>query len=79
MGWSGSGISLIVHSSYGINLRHHLVPTLSASREVVTVAAFLCLDTHRSGGLHLELVHGGTGLGNVDLVASPFHQIIHLW
>ena len=48
----------------------------------MTVVALLQVDANLSGSLHLELVHSGTSLGDIDLVAlvrrsvSPFHQII---
>ena len=34
----------------------------------VSVVALLQIDTHLGGGFHLELIHSGAGLGNVDLV-----------
>ena len=49
----------------------------------MAVVAFLQVDADLGGGLHLELVHSGTCLRDIDLVAlvrrsvSPFHQIIY--
>ena len=34
----------------------------------VTVVTFLQVATHLGGSLHLELIHGGTGLGDIQLV-----------
>ena len=69
--------------SYGTNLLYHLAADgAGLTGGQVAVVAFLQVDADLSGSLHLELVHSGTCLGDVDLVAlvrrsiSPFHQII---
>ena len=71
--------------SYGTNLLYHLAADgAGLTGGQVAVVAFLQVDANLSGSLHLELVHSGTGLGDVDLVTlvrrsvSPFHQIISM-
>ena len=43
----------------------------------VAVVAVLEVDAHLVSGLHLEAVHGLTGLGNHDLVVAACHSLIH--
>ena len=66
----GTSRTGITRTSYGTHLLDHL-PTHRASLAggEVAVVALLQVDTHLLGSLHLELVHGLPGLGNVDLVA----------
>ena len=59
----------IVRSSYGTHLLDHLATDgagLTGSQ--IAVVAFLQVNAHLGRGLHLELIHGGTSLGNVQLV-----------
>ena len=58
------------HRSCGTVVLDHLAADRAGfAGGQVTVIAFLQVDAHLVGGLHLELVHSGTGLGDIDLVA----------
>ena len=73
----------ISYWSYGTNLLYHLVAGAAGlAGGQVAVVAFLQVDADLGGSLQLEVVHSGTCIGDIDLVAlvrrslSPFHQII---
>ena len=69
-----TGSPIASYWSYGTNLLYHLVAdTAGLAGGQVAVVAFLQVDADLSGSLHLELVHSGTGLGDVDLVALVRH------
>ena len=77
---SGTAISCW---SYGTNLLYHLVAGAAGlAGGQVAIVAVLQIDANLSGRLHLELVHSGVCLRDVDFAAfirqsvSPCHQII---
>ena len=58
-----------VHSSYGTLIFDHLAADgASLAGGQVTVVTVGQVDADLRSGLHLELVHGLTGLGHIDLV-----------
>ena len=58
------------YCSYWTYMFDHLAADgAGLTRGQVTVVAFLQVDAHLGGSLHLELIHSRTGLGNVDLIA----------
>ena len=62
---------LIFRSSYGTHLLDHLAADGAGfAGGQVAVVALLEVDADLIGGLHLELVHGLLGLGDVDAVAG---------
>ena len=59
-----------IHSSYGAIVLDHLAAHgagLAAGQ--VTVVTVLQVHADLRGGLHLELIHSGLGLGDIQLVA----------
>ena len=71
MAHRGSALPLKLRTSYGTHFLDHLAADGAgfAGGEVAVVAV-LEVDTDLVGGLHLELVHGLTGLGDIDAVAG---------
>ena len=68
---SDAVMSFIFRTSYGTHLLNHLAADgAGLAGGQVAVVAVLEVDAHLIGGLHLELVHGLTGLGDVDAVAG---------
>ena len=75
-----SVMSMEFYVSYGTHLLDHLAADGAGfPGGQVAIIAVLQVDAHFLGSLHLELVHGFPGLGNVDLVViivahidSPF-------
>ena len=68
-----SGILYFLFHAVFISL-DHLLDHLSADRTglaggQIAVVALLEVDADLAGGFHLELVHSGLGLGDVELVA----------
>ena len=62
---------MITHWSYGTNLLYHLVAGAAGlAGGQVAVVAFLQVDAGLGGSLHFELVHSGTGLGDVQIVRT---------
>ena len=60
---------LIFRSSFGTHLLDHLAADGAGfAGSQVAVVALLEVDADFGSGLHLELVHGLTGLGDVELV-----------
>ena len=58
-------------TSYGTHFLDHLAADgAGLTGGQVAVVAVLEVDAHLIGGLHLELVHGLTGLGDVQTVAG---------
>ena len=59
----------IVRSSFGTHFLDHLAADgAGLAGGQVAVVAVLEIDAHFSSGLHLELVHSGLGLRDVELV-----------
>ena len=68
---SDTVLPVIGSGSYGANVLDHLAADGAGfAAGQVAVVALLEVDAHLVGGLHLELVHGLTGLGDVQTVAG---------
>ena len=70
----GCGSGILAIASLLLVSFDHLLDHLSADRTGLTggqiaVVALLEVDADLAGGFHLELVHSGLGLGDVELVA----------
>ena len=68
---SSAALPLIFRVSYGTHLLDHLAADGAGfAGGQVAVVAVLEVDADLIGGLHLELVHGLLGLGDIDAVAG---------
>ena len=64
-------VSIETRASYGAHLLDHLAADGAGfPGSQVTIVAVGQVDTHFGSGLHLELVHCLTSLGNVDLIVA---------
>ena len=64
----GEIVGLVGESGSGKTVTAMTVSGLLARGQIAVVAVFR-VDANLAGGLHLELIHGGARLGDVELVA----------